>query len=424
MNDITYIDDYFIINEIGKVYKVKSDDNTYALKILNENDDDVLKRFEREIKIHKSLNHENIISVIDFKLDKSEKNYYVMDLADGNLNDIINEYRQENFGECMDDDTVYYYFNQILNGIEYAHKEGVIHRDLKPLNILKFGENLKISDFGLGKFLKIDMTQLTQTKFGMGSDIYASPEQLVEGNAKNADERSDIYALGQILYELITFSAPVVINEEKLKKSKFRYIVKKAIKYNPDDRFKSIEEMKNKFEVLFNSKKNKGCIEEFINKYSLWEDSKDTNILSDILELLIDNKEDYNLYVDYFMKLNSNDIGNMYKKDRDNLTNVIEIYLEHIDCDHSFSFVDKISNFIIDILKIIDNIDIIEKSILVLLRLGYRHNRFYVGDSLIKYMCNIDDAEILMIFEECLEKDRNCEKWIRTYIDKYKLPIH
>ena len=103
MNDITYIDDYFIINEIGrggfgKVYKVKSDDNTYALKILNENDDDVLKRFEREIKIHKSLNHENIISVIDFKLDKSEKNYYVMDLADGNLNDIINEYRQENFG--------------------------------------------------------------------------------------------------------------------------------------------------------------------------------------------------------------------------------------------------------------------------------------------------------------------------------------
>ena len=176
--------------------------------------------------------------------------------------------------------------------------------------------------------------------------------------------------------------------------------------------------------TLFNSKKNKGCIEEFINKYSLWEDSKDTNILSDILELLIDNKEDYNLYVDYFMKLNSNDIGNMYKKDRDNLTNVIEIYLEHIDCDHSFSFVDKISNFIIDILKIIDNIDIIEKSILVLLRLGYRHNRFYVGDSLIKYMCNIDDAEILMIFEECLEKDRNCEKWIRTYIDKYKLPIH
>ncbi len=62
-----------------------------------------------------------------------------MDLADGNLNDIINEYRQENFSDCMDDDTVYYYFNQILNGVEYAYKEGIIHRDLKPLNILKFG---------------------------------------------------------------------------------------------------------------------------------------------------------------------------------------------------------------------------------------------------------------------------------------------
>ena len=102
------------------------------------------------------------------------------------------------------------------------------------------------------------MTQLTQTKFGMGSNIYAFSEQLVEGNAKNADEKSDIYALGQILYELITFSSPIVINEEKLKKSKFRYIVKKAIKYNlkynPNDRFKSIEEMRNKFEVLFNSK--------------------------------------------------------------------------------------------------------------------------------------------------------------------------
>ena len=243
------------------------------------------------------------------------------------------------------------------------------------------------------------MTQLTQTKFGMGSNIYAFPEQLVEGNAKNADEKSDIYALGQILYELITFSSPIVINEEKLKKSKFRYIVKKAIKYNPNDRFKSIEEMRNKFEVLFNSKKNKGCIEEFINKYSLLEESKNTNILSDILVLLIDNKEDYNLYVDCFMKLNSNDIDNMYKNDSDNLINVIEIYLEHINCNHSFSFVDKISNFIIDILKIVDNVDIIEKSILVLLRLGYIHNRFYVGDSLIKYMCNIDDAEILMILK-------------------------
>lgn len=176
---------------------------------------------------------------------------------------------------------------------------------------------------------------------------------------------------------------PIVINEEKLKKSKFRYIVKKAIKYNPNDRFKSIEEMRNKFEVLFNSKKNKGCIEEFINKYSLLEESKNTNILSDLLVLLIDNKEDYNLYVDCFMKLNSNDIDNMYKNDSDNLINVIEIYLEHIDCHHSFSFVDKISNFIIDILKIVDNVDIIEKSILVLLRLGYIHNRFYVGDSLI-----------------------------------------
>lgn len=62
-----------------------------------------------------------------------------MDLADGNLNDIINEYRQENFSDCMDDDTVYYYFNQILNVVEYAYKEGIIHRDLKPLNILKFG---------------------------------------------------------------------------------------------------------------------------------------------------------------------------------------------------------------------------------------------------------------------------------------------
>lgn len=429
----TYIDQYRIVASKGKggygqVYEVKDDtlDKTYALKLLNDTyDEESIKRFEREIKIHKSLEHENIMSILDFKLDKKNNNYYLMNLADKSLAEIISEYREDNLGKYMDDETVYYYFSQILQGIEFAHKEGVIHRDLKPMNILSINDTLKISDFGLGKFINLDITQLTQTRIGIGTEVYAAPEQYQGRNAKCADERSDIYSLGKILYEMITYDLPFIIDDNKLDKTKFRYIIKKATKYNPEDRFKSIEEMRNKLEVLFLGNIRKGDVfENFSKKYTMWENTENTNYLLDILNLMQENSDNYTLYVDYFMKLSYYDMQVMYKNFLDEYINVLEIYVKHINCQHPFSFIDKITNFLMEVLKIVDNIDLFKNIIIVMLNLGFNHNRFYLAERLSNYISSIQrDIEKMMIVTECFEENRYQANWLKNYLDKNSIDM-
>src|SRR5947207_11590251 len=102
-------------------------------------------------------------------------------------------------------------FFQILDGMEYAHKNGVIHRDLKPENVLFFedllgGEVAQISDFGLGKRLSGESILVTSHEW-LGTAPYLPPEQLI--SFKDVDERADIYALAMILYELLTGEVPL-----------------------------------------------------------------------------------------------------------------------------------------------------------------------------------------------------------------------
>lgn len=172
-----------------------------AVKILRldlQNEPQTQARFQREALATSELSHPNIVSVLDVGTDHGLP-YMVMEYVDG---PDLKEYIRKN--SPLDLHEVIRIMNQILSAVALAHKHNVIHRDLKPQNILMDRRgNIKIADFGIA--VALNQSSVTQTNSVMGSVHYMSPEQTRGGLVT---KQSDIYSLGIILYELITGTVP------------------------------------------------------------------------------------------------------------------------------------------------------------------------------------------------------------------------
>ncbi len=158
-------------------------------------------RFEREAQIVASLNHPNILKIFDYGRH-DDLIYLVMELeVGGSLTDLIRA------GD-LTLELASRLFEQVASALDYAHSRGIIHRDLKPQNVLLDGEqNAILSDFGIAKLIGEDVTQLTQSGMAMGTPAYMSPEQW---QGRPLDSRSDLYALGVMLFEMLTGRLPFV----------------------------------------------------------------------------------------------------------------------------------------------------------------------------------------------------------------------
>jgi serine/threonine protein kinase len=185
-------------------------DRDYALKMLapEQLNDAARLRFENEGRAIAKLEHGNIVKVYDMGLDQGTCPYYVMDKLRGDsLDDLIKRRGALPFKIAIG------LLGQIVEGLRYAHSKGIIHRDMKPSNVVIINEaqgklTAKIVDFGIAKFLPASNLQgQSQTATGQvfGSPLYMSPEQSM---GDHIDERSDIYSLGCTIYEMLTGKAP------------------------------------------------------------------------------------------------------------------------------------------------------------------------------------------------------------------------
>lgn len=156
-------------------------------------DDDAIKRFVREAKILSKLDHPSVVKVVATHLD-SPPYWFAMPLYRSSLDATLPQI----VGNAARIESI---FGRVLAGISYAHSEGVLHRDIKPQNVLLNDDSdVVVADFGLGRILDSESTRQTITGFGMGSVFYTAPEQYAM--AKHADARSDVYSLGRMLFEL------------------------------------------------------------------------------------------------------------------------------------------------------------------------------------------------------------------------------
>ncbi len=219
-----------------------------------------LERFRREADTVAKLEHNNILPIYEYEealVDGQRLAYLVMPyIRGGTLRERIDETRRQ--GQQFDLNTVASYIGQIADALSYAHSLGIIHRDVKPGNLLFHQDGrLLLSDFGIVRL--IAMPSLTNAGSFLGTAEYASPEQVSAGEL---DARSDNYSLGIILYELLTGNVPFTgpnpfavmskhLNQPVPSIRKIRpdlspsieFVVKKALAKNPKDRYQSATEM-------------------------------------------------------------------------------------------------------------------------------------------------------------------------------------
>ena len=180
-----------------------------AVKVLQTqfaSDPKTIQRFQREAQASFSLSHPNLVAVYDFNVSPEGQAYMVMEFLQGlSLSQVI-ENKPLPWREAIE------IFVQILDGVDHAHKKGILHRDLKPGNVMLVPSEVpgqmfqcKIVDFGFAKVSDDVQQQLTRTGEVFGSPLYMSPEQC---RGQTMDQRSDMYAIGCIMYACLTGKPP------------------------------------------------------------------------------------------------------------------------------------------------------------------------------------------------------------------------
>lgn len=208
-----------------------------------------IKRFQREAKSIARLHHPNIVPVYDFGIDR-DYSYIVMRYVEGarTLSQVV--YRP--LGSAPNFDLII----QVALALDYAHKHGVVHRDIKPSNILLDGNWALLTDFGVAQASGF-ATRLTDTGKSIGTPAYMAPEQ---ARGDQVDQRADIYALGIILYEMLTNTLPhdadtplgILLKRTTEPPSsprrlnpaipeRLEQVVMRALAANPEDRFDTAE---------------------------------------------------------------------------------------------------------------------------------------------------------------------------------------
>jgi serine/threonine protein kinase len=231
---------------MGVVYKAWQPalERAVAIKLLPADlaaNQDFLLRFQREARTLARLQHPGIVTVYDFGQTPDGHLYFVMEYVDGtDLRQVLDTTRLTAVETC---DLI----AQICDALHYAHLEGVIHRDIKPANILinKAGR-AKVVDFGLARPLDVDLSEVTQAGACMGTPAYMAPEQRID--AGKADQRADIFALGMVLYEMLTGRRPdtwpaTPPSEKAEVDGSLDAVVLKALEFEPARRYGDVREM-------------------------------------------------------------------------------------------------------------------------------------------------------------------------------------
>lgn len=386
----------------GQVYKSRKiidgviQSEEYAKKVLMVKDNDSIERFKKEVRLCKRLNHPNVVEIIDENL-YLEPYYYIMNLYDCSMDTIIKDIK-------TDYERLRKIFNSIFDGVEYLHSQGTYHRDLKPENILmNSNDQLVLADLGLGIQLSSNSERLTRTGAYMGTPFYMSPEQMI--NAKNIDERTDIYSLGCIIYQSLVEDFNYILDYSKIPAS-FEYVVRKATAENKEERFDSIASLRKAFTSaidMANEDFDKNFGMEIIAKLN--SGISDVRFISKVSKYISENSEDVDYIHDLVMAFNVKQFKILECNHLETTKSLIKQFkINIINQSWGFDYTDVIGRQCYNLIQIAEDKEIITDLIVVLVQVGVFHNRWYVMDLAREALYNVDDPVLSFMLSEELEE--------------------
>jgi hypothetical protein len=386
-----------------------------AVKFLAEewvDDEDARARFVREVRLlDEDLDHDNIVEVVGRNLSAAPP-WFVMPMAQSNLEEEVDE-----AGKSSQREWVIATFAQILQGVAHAHDREVpiLHRDLKPKNILFCDGVPKISDFGLGKRLDPDETGLTKTATWMGTEPYMAPEQFQD--AKRVGTEADVYALGKILCQMLTGEVPEVLYVDlDAMPREFRFFVEKCCRRNPAERYKNAAEAAAAF-AIFTTEPDTlyPPVEGAERIVAEWADAESEEeklaILQRLDEHLVRNADEEDLYFKVFPRL-PDQLVDLYMDDLpDAFSDRLRTYDGHITGGLPFSYCDLVADFYARLFRRTEDLDLQRTLISRLLDVGASHNRWYVGDIVAGLLGEVEDVSTAMMIAEVLKENAYDSAW-------------
>lgn len=375
----------------GIIDEIECDDgNRYARKLFDPSDlfkadkvlcDRLKVRFIREVRTQKILPVDYFIPILFDDLVSSNP-YFIMPLADDvYTNEIEKSKKEERNPEGLGD---------ILNALEFLHDKGLVHRDLKPQNILKHNGAWKLADFGLITQDKEILSQtITTSKQAFGTTMYCAPEQVAEFN--RITPQADIYSFGAILHDIFTDGNRVPYSELG-GPGEIGQIISKCTRPKKEQRFKSIKSIRTKLLTLLISKNTTSK-----NKTDLEWQAKFADIANwdeDILENFVFYlKQSGTIGNLVFNQLTEDSLHIIHSLNRDLFNDFSLIYLDWVyNKSFDFNYCDVVIDNVYTIYQHTKDIEVKSKCSVSGAELGKSHNRWYVMKYVVK-MCNpeIDD---------------------------------
>lgn len=373
------------------------------------------RRFDREVRLQSKLSHKNIVPIVGMNLD-DDPPWFIMPLAEENLRDYLDRTRP---GEER-----LWVFDHAARGLEHAHEEGVLHRDVKPENVLLFedesgGVFAALGDFGLGRLRARDTTPLTVPHTQLGTIAYAAPEQWAD--AATADERADVYALGKLLFEVLTGVMPYPDSamDMSLVAPGFAYIIEKATEQPADQRFPSVSALLVEVAHVREATDDLHTPSERANvltQTAMAAGRFGASGIGPLVKHLVANLDDVELLTQVVPRLPQPVLDGMLRHHATSFRRVLRAYDEEVSSSLPFSYCDVVADFYGTLFELTTDREVRRIVLSRLPRLGYDHNRFHVGDVFARLVTQLKDPSLIMHVRDVLASDPDAASWCSDYL--------
>ncbi len=369
--------DNYVVTEVlaggmSEAYRVVDGTERYVLKIVKQNaTPEDIKLFRREIRILKRLNHPNIIKIVSDTCE-SDRSYYVMPNCGKSFVELACATKTEL--------ELFEYVIPFCEAIQYAHTQhpGVFHRDIKPQNVLLYKDVVKVSDFGLSRFVDRDTTTMTQTGTKAGTAGYMPPE-FHNGEFKEGTVAGDVYMIGKTLYYVFSHGKDVSNVRPEMVSWQIFSIVDKCTNDNPTQRYASVstivDELMEYRDILKAAETSPQTIKEIKAKYKPNTSQYNKEVFK-TLNTIGNNPVDWGNTLRY---LKNQELEQVLMYNRDS---IVPLSLYFIDCLKNasdfvqFDDIDEYARFTKVLVDINTDESIKRNLILFLLNMSIYFNRF------------------------------------------------